>query len=69
VRNTFKIAAIRAQIAFCEAERRQLLKMLTSSQVNIAWISERMDSIERELRFLYRDLELQEQEMRSEQWN
>ena len=41
MRNTFKIAAIRARIEFCEAERRQLLKMMTRSQVNIAWISER----------------------------
>jgi hypothetical protein len=56
-RRTFKIAAIKARIEFCEAERRQLLKMLTSSQMNIAWVSERMDSIARDLRFLYRDLE------------
>jgi hypothetical protein len=53
----FKIAAIRARIDFCEAERRHLLEMVTSYQVDLAWISERMNSLEKELRFLHRDLE------------
>ncbi len=66
-RHTFKIAAIRARIEFCEAERRQLLKMVTKSQVDLAWISERMDRIQKDLRLLHRDLEAQEN--RSEEWN
>ena len=66
-RHTFKIAAIRARIEFCEAEHRQLLKLVTSSQVNIAWVTERMDRIEKDLRVLHRDLEAQE--ARSEEWN
>jgi hypothetical protein len=61
----FKIEAIRARIEFCEAERRQILKMVTISQVSLAWISERMESIERELRFLRRDLDAQEKR----EWN
>ena len=56
-RRKFKVAAIRARIEFCEVERRRLLKMMTSSQIDLAWSSERMDSIARDLRFLYRDLE------------
>ena len=66
-RHKFKVAAIKARIEFCEAERRLLLKMLTTSQVDLAWISERMDSIQRDLRFLSHDLEVQE-EFQSEQW-
>jgi hypothetical protein len=65
-RYIFKIAAIRERIEFCEAEQRQLLKMVTtSSQVNLAWIAERMEKIQRELRFLYHDLE----QLKSEEWN
>jgi len=56
-RHKFKIAAIQARIESCEVERRRLLKMLAGSQIDLAWISERMDSIARDLRFLYRDLE------------
>lgn len=48
-RHKFKVAAIRARIEFCEVERRRLLKMMTSSQIDLAWISERMDSIAREI--------------------
>jgi hypothetical protein len=66
-RRKFKIAAIQSRIEFCEAERRHLLKMMTSSQVNVAWISERMDCIQKDLRFLYRDLEAQEKG--AEEWN
>jgi len=52
----FKVAAIRARIEFCEAERCHLLKMVMSYQVDLDWISERMDCIEKELRLLDRDL-------------
>ena len=63
----FKIAAIRARIESCDAERLHLLKMVTSYQVDLAWISERMDCIEKDLRLLHRDLAAQEK--RSEDWN
>ena len=59
-RRQVKIAAIKARIDFCEAERHQLLEMLTSSQVDLAWISERMDRIEIGLRLHNRNLEGQE---------
>jgi hypothetical protein len=64
----FKIAAIKAPIEFCEAERRHLLKMVTSCQVDLAWISERMDSIENDLRHLHHDSEEREKLVANE-WN
>jgi hypothetical protein len=56
-RRLFKIAAIKQRIEVCEAERRRLLKMLSSAQVNLAWIFEQMDRIRSDLRFLHHDLE------------
>lgn len=56
----FKIAAIRERIAFCEAERCHLLQMVTRGQVDLGWISERMDCIVKELHFLHHDLEARE---------
>ncbi|MGC2613613.1 MAG: hypothetical protein WA354_06260 [Terracidiphilus sp.] len=41
--------------------------MMTNSQVDLAWISERMDNIQKDLRLLHRDLEAQEK--RSDEWN
>ena len=55
--NRFKHAAIKERIRLCELERLDLLKMVTTQPVNLAWVSERMQSIETELRFLYRDLD------------
>jgi hypothetical protein len=66
-RHVFKIAAIRGRIEFCEAERRRILKIVMSSQVDLGWISERMDCIEKDLRLLHRDLEAQEEQ--SQEWN
>jgi hypothetical protein len=66
--NKFKHAAIKERIRLCELERLDLLKMLTTHKVNLAWVSERMQSIETELRFLYRDLDsLESREV--ERWN
>jgi hypothetical protein len=59
-RHTFKLVAIKARIEFCGAERRQILKMMTSCPVNLDWTSERMNCIQTELRLLHRDLETQE---------
>ena len=42
--------------------------MVTRSPVNLAWISECMGSIEKELRFLYHDLEVEEKRG-SEEWS
>ena len=60
LRHKVKIAAIKARIEFCEAERRQLLTMVTTSQVNLARAGERMDRIQRDLRHLSQDLKAQE---------
>jgi len=68
LKREFKIMAIKAQIEFCESERRRLISMVTRSPVNLAWISESMGSIEKELRFLYHDLKLEEKRG-SEEWN
>ena len=59
-RRKFKIAAIKARLEFCEAERRQLLTMMTTSQVNLAKAGERIDRIQRDMRFLAHDLEVLE---------
>ena len=64
----FKIATIKARIKFCEAERCHLLELLTSSQVDLAWISVRMDSVQQDLRFLHRDLEALEK-LASNEWS
>ena len=68
VLNKFKAAVIKERIRFCEIERRDLLRMVTTSQVDLAWISERMNCVQTELRFLYRDLKAQER-MESEEEN
>jgi hypothetical protein len=59
-RREFKISGIKTRIEFCEAERRHLLRMVTTAQVNLAWVSERMDSIQKDLRLLSRDLKVQD---------
>ena len=59
-RRNFKIAAIKARLEFCEAECRQLLAMVTTSQVNLARAGEHIDRIQTDIRFLSHDLEVQE---------
>jgi hypothetical protein len=65
-RHEFQITAIQSRIELCEATRRNLLRMVTTSGVNLAWISERMDSIRRDLRFLYRDRAAHEEAKRDD---
>ena len=55
--NRFKLAAIKERIKLFELERRDLLRMLTEQGVNLAWVTERIQTIDTELRFLYRDQE------------
>lgn len=59
-RHRFKVAAIKTQIQFREAERGNLFKMMTSSQVNLAWMCEHWNDLERDLRLLHRDLSVRE---------
>lgn len=47
---------IRSRIRECEADRDWLLTMLTKTQVNLAWISERLSQNDKDLRLLTRDL-------------
>jgi hypothetical protein len=65
----FKIAAIRERMEFCEAERHQLMRMLTNSRVNLAWITERMERVERDLQIFFRDLQREEERLASDQWS
>ncbi len=56
LRRKLRIERIKARIRDCEADRQWLFKMLTTSQVNLAWISERFAETEKDLRILSRDL-------------
>lgn len=47
---------IKSRIRECEADRDWLLTMLTKTQVNLAWISERLSQNDKDLRLLTRDL-------------
>jgi len=60
IRRKAKIAAIKARLEFCEAERRQLLVAVTSTQVSLFKIHERMERVQKDYRALSRDLETQE---------
>jgi hypothetical protein len=56
LRRTLQIERIKSRINDCEADRRWLLRMLANSQVNLAWISERVAENEKDLRILSRQL-------------
>jgi hypothetical protein len=47
---------VKARVKECEADRRWLLRMLTTSQVNLAWVSEKIADNEKDLRILSREL-------------
>jgi len=47
---------VKSRLEECEADRRWLLRMLTTSQVNLAWISEKIADNEKDLRILSREL-------------
>ena len=55
-----KIAAIRARLEICEAERRKLLRVVTTSGANLSQISEHVDRIQTELRRLHNELKVLE---------
>jgi hypothetical protein len=56
LRRRLQIERIKSRINDCEADRRWLLRMLATSQVNLAWISERLAENEKDLRILSRQL-------------
>jgi hypothetical protein len=56
LRRRLQIERINSRMKDCEADRRWLFRMLTTSQVNLAWISERIAENEKDLRILSREL-------------
>lgn len=56
MRRKAKIAAIRARIEFCEAERRRLLLAVTNAQVNLAKLHERAERVQKDFHVLSLDL-------------
>lgn len=56
LRRTLEIERIKSGIRDCEADRRWLLRMVATSQVNLAWISEFAAENEKDLRILSRQL-------------
>lgn len=68
IRRKVKIAAIKARLEFCEAERRRLLMAITTTQVNLAKVHERLERIQKDLDVLSEDLETQERKD-AEEWN
>lgn len=57
LRRKLEIERIKSRIKDCEADRRWLLRMVATSQVNLAWISKRVDENEKDLRVLSRQLQ------------
>lgn len=55
-----KIAAIKARLEICEAERHELLHVLTTRGANLAKISEHADRIQKEMRRLTNELKVLE---------
>ena len=67
-RRKIKIAAIKARLEFCEAERRRLLTAVTSTQVSLAKIHDRMERVQKDITSLAKDLEAQEK-LDGQEWN
>lgn len=61
-----KIAAIQARLEICETERRQLLRVVTTTGANLAQISDRVNRVQSELRRLNNELKVLEMAEREE---
>ena len=55
-----RIAALKARLEICEAERRKLLMVLTTTGANLARISWRAEELEKEFRRLTNELKVLE---------
>jgi hypothetical protein len=66
LRRRQQMERVRSRIEECEADRRWLLRMLTLSQVNLAWVSEKVAENEKDLRILSRELRAMERLEREE---
>lgn len=60
LRRRGKIAAIKARLEMCEAERHELLHVVTTRGAKLAQISERAERIQKELRRLTNELKILE---------
>jgi predicted nuclease with TOPRIM domain len=60
LRRRGKIAAIKARLEICEAERHQLLFVLTTTGAKLAQISDRAEQLEKEFRRLTNELKILE---------
>jgi len=56
LRRRLRMERIKFRIKECEADRQWLFKLISTSQVNLAWISERFAQTEKDLRILSREL-------------
>ena len=56
LRRRLRMERIKSRIKECEADRQWLFKLISTSQVNLAWISERFAQTEKDLRILSREL-------------
>jgi len=55
-----RIAALKARLDICEAERRKLLLVLTTTGANVAQISWRAEELQKEFRRLTNELKILE---------
>jgi hypothetical protein len=55
-----RIAALKARLEICEAERRQLLAVLTTTGANASQISWRAEELQKEFRRLNQELKVME---------
>lgn len=55
-----RIVAFKARLETRKAERRHIVELVTKSQVNLARIAERIDSVQNEIRVLSDELKLLE---------
>ena len=55
-----RIAALKARLEICEAERRKLLSVLTTTGANLAKISWQAEELEKEYRRLNKELKVLE---------
>jgi hypothetical protein len=55
-----RIAAFKARLQMCEAERRRIVRMVTTSPTNLAKITDCVDRVENDIRVLTQEMKLLE---------
>ena len=61
-----KMEAFKARLQMREAERRRIVEIVTKSQVNLARIAQRIDSVQQDIRVLHNELKLLEMSERED---